>query len=437
MRVVYLAAGAGGMICGSCLRDNRLAAELIRQGRDLHFWPMYTPLKADEPVVGDRRVRYGGINVYLQQVSRVFAHLPGPIARGLDSVPLLRLAGRFAGRTQADDLGPLTVSVLAGEHGRQHRELDRLISDLRALRPDLVNLPNLMFLGQARRIRRELDVPVLCTLSGEDIFLDALPQPHRGTAFRIIAERAADVDAYIAVTRYFADHAAAHFALPRDRIHVIPMGIHAPDFARVSAPPDDPFTIGYFARICPEKGLDRLAGAFIALHAQGRRARLRIGGYTGPADRAYLEGVMQRLRDAGLQSSVELCGEVDREQKIALLRSLHVLSVPTVYPEAKGFYILEALAAGAAVVQPRHGSFPELVAATGGGVLYDPADEQALVAQLAGLMDDRTRLAELARQGSAAVARDFTAARMAAETWTLYERFAARASRVAPGCAPG
>ena len=53
MRVVYLIAGAGGMYCGSCLRDNRLAATLIKQGRDVVLVPLYTPIRTDEADVSE------------------------------------------------------------------------------------------------------------------------------------------------------------------------------------------------------------------------------------------------------------------------------------------------------------------------------------------------------------------------------------------------
>ncbi|MCB9866013.1 MAG: glycosyltransferase family 4 protein [Phycisphaerales bacterium] len=426
MRVAYLAAGAGGMYCGSCLRDNRLASVLIAQGRDVHLWPMYTPLKVDEPRVGERRVRYGGINVFLQQASSLFTLMPAVMARMLDAEVLLRAAGRAAGSTRAEKLGPMTVSVLAGEEGRQKRELDKLLADLRTLKPDVVNLPNLMFLGQARRIRRELNIPIVCTLSGEDLFLDALPEPHRTQAFELIAERSADVDAFIAVTAYFAKRSVTHFALPAERMHVVPMGIHAHEFAPSATPPAEPFTIGYFARICPEKGLDRLARAFVALRRAGCDCRLKIGGYLARADRDYLAHVLREIHAAGFGHDVAHVGETDRAGKIAFLQSLHVLSVPTVYPEAKGFYILEALAAGTPVVQPRHGSFPELLEATGGGLLYDHADESALTRALAQLADDRDLHAHHARTGRENVARDFTAEIMAEQTWTLYSQLTGR-----------
>lgn len=424
MKVVYLAAGAAGMYCGSCLRDNRLAATLIDQGRDITLVPLYTPIRTDERDVSERRIYYGGINVFLQQSASVFRHTPRWLDRILDARSLLSVAARWAGSTRAEDLGALTASVLRGEHGPQRKELDKLIDGLAPLKPDVVNLANLMFVGLARRLKESLGAAVVCTLGGEDVFLDRLAEPHRTEVFDLIQERGRDIDAFIAMTGYYADHAAGHFKLPRDRVHVVPMGIRAEEF-RPADPPDEPFTIGYLARICPQKGLAELCRAFALLRATGRDCRLLVGGYLGPGDRAYFRGVESYLREQGLAGVFEFAGELSRDEKIRFLGRCHVLSVPSVYHEAKGFYILEALAAGVPVVQPAVGSFPELIEATGGGVLCEPDDTQSLADAIAGLMDDSERRRALGEAGRAAVRASFTAERMAEANWGVYEKLVA------------
>jgi glycosyltransferase involved in cell wall biosynthesis len=424
MRVAYLAAGAGGMYCGSCMHDNRLAATLIAQGREVVLIPLYTPLRTDEADVSERRVYYGGINAFLQQASGVFRRTPWFLDRLFDAPRLLRMVGKLAARTRPEALGAMTLSVLRAEHGRQRKELDKLVAGLRLLAPDLVYVPNLMFVGAASRLRAELNVPVLCGLTGEDIFLDGLPVPYRSDAFGVIRERAGDVDGFVALTQYYAGHAAQHFGLPPERVHRITMGIRTEDFAETAAPTDEPLTMGYLARICPEKGLAELCDAFVELNRAGSSCRLRVAGYLGKADQPYFDLVEKQVRLAGLGSVFEHVGEVSRAEKLRFLQSLHVLSVPTVYAEAKGFYVLEALAAGVPVVLPSHGAFPELVDATGGGVLHEPGDCAALVRALAGLMDDPARRRDLADAGRRAVHESFTAARMADEAWRLFGRFA-------------
>ncbi|NOT60097.1 MAG: glycosyltransferase family 1 protein, partial [Acidobacteria bacterium] len=64
MRILYFTAGAAGMYCGSCLRDNALATELMRQGHDVTLVPLYTPTLTDEPNVSQEKVLFGGISVY-------------------------------------------------------------------------------------------------------------------------------------------------------------------------------------------------------------------------------------------------------------------------------------------------------------------------------------------------------------------------------------
>lgn len=424
MRVVHLAAGAGGMICGSCLHDHRLAAALRAAGRDVVLLPLYTPLRTEEPDAAGP-VYYGGINVFLQQASAVFRHTPRALDRLLDAPALLRLAGRLGGAPRAETLGALTVSVLQGPDGRQRKELDRLAAALAALRPDVVCLPNLMFVGLARTLKAATGAAVLCELTGEDIFVDALPEPHRGRALALIRARAADVDGFAALTDYYARHAAAHFGLPAGRIHRLPLAIRTEDFARPAAPPAEPFTIGYLARVCAAKGIGNLAAAVARLAQAGQACRLRVAGYVAPADRAELAAALAAVRAAGLPPErCEYVGELSRAAKSAFLRGLHVLSVPARYPESKGFYVLEALAAGVPVVQPEHGSFPELIAATGGGLLHPAGDTWALAEALTRLMEDDALRQRLGAAGRAAVHARFTMSRLAEAAWRLYESFA-------------
>jgi len=119
------------------------------------------------------------------------------------------------------------------------------------------------------------------------------------------------------------------------------------------------------------------------------------------------------VAEAGWAADVELLGPVTREQKIDLLQRVDVLSVPAVYGESFGLYLPEAWAAGLPVVQPRHGGFTELVEHTGGGVLYEPGDPEALAGALGALLDDPARRSSLGEKGRAAAAADFTRARMA------------------------
>ncbi len=240
MRIAYLVAGAGRMYCGACMRDNRVAAKLIQQGRDVSLIPLYMPIRTDEVDVSIPRVYYGGVNVSLQQNFPLFRRIPKSLDRLLDSPRLLRSLGRLASRIRPAAVGRLTVSVLAGEHGAQRKELGALIAGLRDLKPALVNLPNLMFVGTAEAIRTALGVPVLCTLAGEDFFLQSLPEPHRGQAMALVRQGADHVDGFIAPTKYYAARAVDHFGLDRGCVHHVPMGIHVDKRERPADLPELP-----------------------------------------------------------------------------------------------------------------------------------------------------------------------------------------------------
>jgi len=222
MKIVYLTAGAAGMYCGSCMRDNTLAAALKAKGRDVMLVPAYTPIRTDEPDVSEHRVVYGGFNVYLQQASAVFRHTPWIVDRLFDSRRLLSGLSRWAGSTPPENLGKLTVSMLEGQRGAQRKELRKLIRYLQRIQPDIVNLPNAMFVGLAGSIKQALGIPIVCTLTGEDIFLDKLPDPWRSRAFELISRLGRDVDGFVSVSDYYASYAREHFAIPPDRMHVIP-----------------------------------------------------------------------------------------------------------------------------------------------------------------------------------------------------------------------
>ncbi|HVS65654.1 MAG TPA: glycosyltransferase family 4 protein [Thermoanaerobaculia bacterium] len=425
MRIAYIAAGAGGMYCGSCIRDNALVAELQRRGHDALLMPIYTPLRTDETSVAHERVFYGAVNVYLQQLVPVLGRMPVRMRRWLDNPRLLEWVGSSSSTIDAHKLGALTLSMLEGESGRQHAELESLVGWLRdELRPDVVHLTNSMLLGFARRLRRELpDALLVCSVQGEDIFLDDLPEPWRARVLTTMRERAGGVDRFVATARFYADEMAALLDIPAERMKIARLGINLEGFGtRPGEPEEGPLAIGYLARICPEKGLHLLLEAFreVVRDREPGSVVLRVAGYLGGRDRGYHEGLREQAREWGLDGAIEWHGEVDRARKIAFLDSLHVFSVPTVYREPKGLSVLEAMACGVPSVQPAHGAFPELLEATGGGILVEPESALAVAEGLRSLLDDAERRRELGQQGAEGVRARYAVAAMAEETLAAY-----------------
>ncbi len=426
MKIAHIAAGAAGMYCGTCMHNNTLASALIRRGHDVALVPMYTPPRTDEANVALDRVFFGAINVYLQQKLAFFRHTPRLLDWLLDRPGLLGWVSRFSSSTDARTLGEMTRSLLEGELGPQRKELERLVGWLRDdFQPDLVHLSLSLFLGFARRIKDELGVPIVCSLQGEDLFFDDLQEPYRSQVLAAVHERTRDVDAFTVPCRFYAERMSADYGFPAEKIHVTPLGINPHDFRAGDRPAGvNPVTIGYLARICPEKGLHQLLEAFrlLAEELGPEKIRLRVAGYLGEGDRPYFEEQRRLVGSWKLAEHVDFVGEVDRQGKVDFLSGLDAFSVPTVYKEPKGLFLLEALASGVPVVQPDHGAFPELIAATGGGVLVEPDSPAALAAGIRALIDDPERRRELGERGRAAVVGKFHDEAMADGMLGVYQQ---------------
>ncbi len=425
MRIVHLVAGAGGMYCGSCLSGAALARALGEAGQDVLLVPAYTPLRTDEENVSTDRVVFGGLNVYLQQRSALFRRTPGFLDWLLDRPGLLR---RLGGQTRPERLGPLAVSMLRGQQGRQQKELDKLADWLaEEVQPEVVHLSTALLVGVASTLAERLDVPVVCTLSGEDSFVEELPEPFRTEARDELRTRCAELAALVAPSGYYAEFMAEYLDVAPERITVIRRGLnlegHAtePKAQRVPSA-EEPIAIGYLSRICPTKGLHQLAEAFGLLLREPALPpiRLRAAGYLGRGDRAYFRQILRQLNRRGMTDGFEYVGELDREGKIAFLQSLDVLSIPATRPQSTGLAVLEGWANGTPAAVPDHGVFSELVAETGGGLLYEPNRPTQLAAALKQLVEDPTLACRCGQQAHQTVHRDYDIRRTAERTMELY-----------------
>ena len=428
LRVAYIAAGAAGMICGSCLRDNALVTALQKLGCDAVLIPTYTPLRLDEEDVSLNQVFFGGINVFLQQKSPLFRRIPRSLDRALDHPALLKKLAAGSIQTEARLLGDLTLSMLRGSDGYQAKEVGRLVDFLEnGVQPHLVNLTNILIAGVVPAIKSRLGVPVVATLQGDDAFLDQLEEPYREKVLDKIREMVPLIDGFIVFSRTYGEEMSRMLHIPQGRIFRVPLGLNTEGFpatAGRSGMSRGVKRIGSLARVCPAKGFDVLVESFIRLKSREgmESVELHAAGWLGESHRPFFERQVDRIREAVLVRSFQYHGVLNRGQKLEFLRSLDAFCVPAQSMEAKGLYVLEALASGVPVVEPNHGPFPELVERTGGGVLFTPGDQGELAAALAGLLEDPDRRDRLAEEGHRRVHRDLTAIAMAEKTLEVYRR---------------
>ena len=412
MKLVILTPGAGGMYCGNCFRDNALAQALIRQGHEVLLLPLYLPMTLDESTAAAPGLPtfFGGINVYLSQKFRWYRHAPGWLRRMVDHPGLLSMVSKRAANTDAKLLGEMNVSMLRGEEGNQVRELDDLLGWLRQQpKADAILLSNALLVGFVRRLKQELKTRVVVCLQGEEAFLDSMLEPWRTQSWDAVAERGAEADGWIAASRHFATRMGERLGIPSAKLHVVPNGIQLEGYRqlprRESKPLGSPMTIGFFSRMCPEKGMDIVIDAFMALRKTGRwnQVQLELGGGCGAGEAAYVQEQRTRIEKAGLTGVVHFHPNVNREEKIAFYARCDVTCVPARQSEAFGICLIESLAAGTPVVQPEWVTYPELIQSTGGGTLYSPHTAAGLADALASILSNPARLRQLGETGRKSV----------------------------------
>jgi glycosyltransferase involved in cell wall biosynthesis len=427
MKIAQLTPSAGdSFYCENCLRDAALVNAMRKLEHEIMLLPMYLPLEVDQKnITQSSPIFFGGVNVFLQQKLSVFRKTPRWLDSIFDNHALLRWAGRKAGMTSAKDLAETTISMLMGEHGKQVKELNRLIDwlSLDENRPDIVVLSNILLIGLAKPIKEKLNVPVLCLLQDEDGFIDGLGPPYAQQSWNIISELAKEIDLFISVSKYYADVMQKRLSLKSGSIEIVRMGISLDEFTRREKQPDVP-VIGYLSRMCPDRGLDTLVDAFILLKKNPKlqKVRLRISGGARSDDASFINSLKERLNAAGFINDVDFLPDFNKKARLEFLRTLSLLSVPEKQPVAYGLYVLEALASGVPVVEPAIGVFPELIELTGGGALYKDNNAAALAKAIELLLLDPDYAYKLGEKGRAAVIEKLSVEKTASEMMNIFER---------------
>jgi glycosyltransferase involved in cell wall biosynthesis len=426
MRIVHLIPGSGGTFyCQNCMRDNELIKALRKLENDVLMVPLYLPLSVEASgVMGDTPVFYGAINIFLKEKIPLYRHVPMWIEKILDSESILKMAARKSGSTRASGLEEMTMSMLDGEKGHQATELDHLINFFKEeLKPDVVHLSNALLLGLARRLKNDLNIPVVCSLQDENEWIDPMREKYRSRVWAKMAERAKDVDAFVAASQYYSKKSQQTMNIPADKIHVVYGGIDLSNYDQAPLTFDPP-VIGYLCRMSEYFGLGIIVDAFIKLKKDPKYVNLKlslIGGYTGD-DKPFVKKMVKNLTAEGIIDDVKIYDKFDIEHRLEFLKSLSVLSVPVPGGEAFGAYQVEALASGVPIVQPNLGGYPEFIEATGGGILYEPNDPAHLAEALSSMLDDPDRIRDMGEKGRKVVMEHYSMQNMANNILDVYKK---------------
>lgn len=429
MNIIQIIPGSGGSFyCGNCLRDSKYVAALRDQGHDVIKIPMYLPIFADEHDIRDIPVFYGAVSIYLKQLYPVFRKAPQWVDQLLNSKPLLKMAASMAGSTNAKGLEEMTVSMLLGEDGKQQEELERLTDWMAAhCKPDIIHISNALLLGLAHRIKEKLNVPIVCSLQDEDVWVDAMKPVFREQIWKLMSEKAKDVDYFIAVSDYFLKVMQKRMKLPSEKIQNLYLGVDPQDYEFVPTS-NKGRNIGYISRMCHENGFDILIDAFILLKKKIIFDDVKLiltGGSTG-SDASYIKGIRKKLSREKLDGQFEFIEDFEETGRKVFFNKVSVVTVPVRNGEAFGMYLLESMASGIPVVQPGLGAFPEIVNFAGGGIIYQPNTPEALCQALAGLLSEQDKLDTLSANGRKGVELKFNIHNQAKEMIEVYMNVQAR-----------
>lgn len=425
MNIVQIIPGSGGSFyCGNCLRDSKFVEALRKEGHNVVKVPMYLPLFSDEHDLGDTPVFYGAISIYLKQLYPIFQKAPKWFDNLLNTKPMLKLAASMAGSTNAKGLEEMTVSMLLGEEGKQKEELERMVDWIcENLQPDVIHISNALLLGLARRIREKAGVPVICSLQDEDVWVDAMKPGFQDQVWKLMQEKAKDVDGFIAVSQYFGKVMTERLALSPEKVYPVYLGVDPSEYEYMP-PLDKPRNVGYISRLCHENGFDIVVDAFIQLKKKPGFEDLKLvatGGSTG-VDVKYIKMLKRRIERAGLTRDVDFHEEFEGAGRRAFMRKVAIGTVPVRNGEAFGMYLPELMASGIPIVQPALGAFPEIVEKSGGGRIYTPNDPATLADTWATLLSNTEELQGLGIQARRGVEQYFNIHDHAKEMIGVYQK---------------
>lgn len=420
MRILYLVGGNDVIAGGATVRDAAFVRGLVEAGHDVDAISLYGPAKIEGETGYSSVFHSLGGRHTLRRFFPTLANVPGALAsmvrrpRPVANMTSLAVTGR-----RTDRRGGLAVSLLSGSSGQQRREFSRLLEHI-AKAPgkiDIAILSNIMLSGLSEAIRGNLGCPIVCLSQGSDRAIEALEEPYRSDARKLARKNAKLFRMVVASSRFFAIRATESLALPASRIKVVPPGVDVENMINPAPRRRFPFTIGYMAHICQEKGLDILVDALESLlREEPLDLELRISGKVD--DDRYWQRIRRRLDSSALKGKYRVSGSLNGEARREFMESLSVFVVSSREPESRATYLLEAMAAGVPVIGPAAGIIPEIFQYANGGLLVSSDAPAWMLSQALSLMASMPDTAdELGQVGAEGVMEHFsiksTAAKLA------------------------
>lgn len=255
----------------------------------------------------------------------------------------------------------------------------------------------------------------------------------------------AAADLIVGCSEHVISLARTRFAGTGANFAVLPNGAPVDRLPHV-APQRKRNNVLFVGRVSPEKGIHTLLEAWPMVISAHPDASLDIVGPSAETPREFLvdlsddpdvqalsrfyprgsayrgsySAALREMVPPDLTHTVTFAGPEPYERIIERCAACSLLMNPSL-SESFGMSLVEALATGTPVVATRAGGMPEIIAATGGGVLVEKNNPTALAAAINRLLSQPALSAEIGRCGANNVARLYSWTRIAALTRGLYE----------------
>lgn len=413
MNIVQITAGTGNFYCGTCLRDHSLVKALNQLGHHCILFPMYLPLQTDSTDYINTTLHMGGINFYLGHTLPFYDKLPSWFHKFMDHPYFLTLAGKFRHFTKAKDLGELTYAMAGNFSPYHQKSIDQLKTSIQStIKPDIIILSNVLLNGLAKSLKETFNCKILCTLQGEDSFIESLPKEYQEKSWNAINENTAYVDQYIVVSQYHQQAMSKYMPKLSDKSTVV---YNATDYqSRQYDKNPNTITLGYCARLSYPKGLHTFVDMFIELCKQKPNLELKchIAGIMLEEDKPFVEQQKQKLKGANLYGKVTISPNITKAEKDTFYKNINLLSVPANYSESFGLYLVEAWAHGIPTVQPNSAAFKEITEHSHAGILYAADDQEDYLKQVVKLISEPELYSRLSQNGVKAVKEVFNPEKM-------------------------
>ncbi len=425
MQVIHIVPGTGGSFyCGNCLRDSTYVQALRKEGIDALKIPMYLPIFSDEHDLSDIPVFYGAISLYLKYKYPILRKAPAWFDKILNSGLAFKFAAKMSGSTRAHGLEDMTISMLLGEQGGQKEELDKMVDWIAEhCKADVIHLSNALLIGLAKKFQEKLDVLVVCSLQDEDVWVNAMDDHFRKKTWDLMSKRAEDVDAFFAVSEFYAGVMKEQMSIPDSKLYTSYISVDPEEYTYINSSEKE-FTIGYISRMCEENGLEVLVEAFILFKKIPGAEDVKLiitGGSTGD-DHVFLKRIRKKMSEAGIMEDVIFHKDFENEGRHEFFSKVSLISVPVLEGEAFGMYLLEAMATGVPVVQPALGAFPEIINLSEGGVIYEPNKPEELAKALEDLHKNAEKLSSLSKKARDGIIQHFSIHDQASRMMKFYEQ---------------